>query len=266
METVSNLVLAGSLLGLVTLDILAPARAFPTVRLWRIRGVVAFAAFLLVSIAAPLWWDGVLGEHRLVDATGLGPWVGGLVGIVMLQFFSYWWHRALHAVPFLWRFHQLHHSAERMDVFGAYWIHPVDVLGFTFAGSLALVLVVGVSPEAALVANTATGLCTMLQHANLRTPQWLGWIIQRPENHCVHHQRGVHAYNYGDFSLWDMVFGTYRNPKTWEGRAGFWDGASGRIGSLLVGLDVTEPPRRLTIPPTPAVGEHACARGSAGAR
>jgi sterol desaturase/sphingolipid hydroxylase (fatty acid hydroxylase superfamily) len=76
------------------------------------------------------------------------------------------------------------------------------------------------------------------QHMNMRTPQWLGFIIQRPEAHAVHHARGVHAYNYGNFMLWDIVLGTWRNPTTFTEPAGFWDGASAQLFPMLVGRDV----------------------------
>ena len=46
----------------------------------------------------------------------------------------------------------------------------------------------------------------------IRTPRWFGFIIQRPEAHAVHHARGVHAYNYGNVMLWDILLGTFRNP------------------------------------------------------
>jgi sterol desaturase/sphingolipid hydroxylase (fatty acid hydroxylase superfamily) len=242
MEDVLTLSLLGALLVLVVLDFLAPARTFVEVRFWRLRGIAAFVMFMAVSTAAPMMWDGLLGEHRILDASGLGPWIGGVAGLVALQFFQYWWHRALHRLPLLWRhLHQTHHSAERVDIWGAFWFHPLDMIGFTFVGSFALVFVFGVSAEAALVANTLGGLLASFNHANIATPAWLGLFIQRPENHALHHERGVHAYNYGDIALWDMVFGTYRNPATWNGRAGFWDGASDRIGALLVGVDVSDP-------------------------
>jgi sterol desaturase/sphingolipid hydroxylase (fatty acid hydroxylase superfamily) len=51
----------------------------------------------------------------------------------------------------------------------------------------------------------------VFQHANGDTPHGLGYLIQRPQSHAIHHQRGVHAFNYADLSLWDMVFGTFRN-------------------------------------------------------
>ena len=49
-------------------------------------------------------------------------------------------------------------------------------------------------------------------HWNVRTPKWVGYFIQRPEEHILHHQCGVHASNYSDWPLWDKVFGTYRRP------------------------------------------------------
>jgi len=232
----------GSILGLVALDVLRPARAFPRVRWWRLRGVLGFALYLALAGALPLLWDGWLGEHRLLDASGLDPWVGGVIGVLVLQLFSYAWHRTMHSVPLLWRlFHQMHHSAERLDVFGAFLFHPLDVLGFTFVGSFALVFVFGVSAEAAMVANVIGLVCAVFQHANIRTPRWLGLFVQRPESHAVHHQRGLHSYNYSDFPLWDIVFGTYFNPAHWRGEVGFYDGASSRVAEMLIGRDVSTP-------------------------
>ena len=64
---------------------------------------------------------------------------------------------------------------------------------------------------------------------------WLGLLVQRPESHAVHHQRGIHRHNYGDVPWFDMLLGTYRNPARAPDEAGFFDGASSRIGSLLIG-------------------------------
>jgi hypothetical protein len=73
-------------------------------------------------------------------------------------------------------------------------------------------------------------------------PRWLGYLIQRPESHSIHHQRGVHVYNYGDIALWDLLFGTLQNPVSFDGEAGYWDGASRRVGAMLIGRDVTTGP------------------------
>ena len=76
---------------------------------------------------------------------------------------------------------------------------------------------------------------------NIRTPLWLGYFIQRPEAHCIHHQRDVHAFNYGDLPVWDMLFGTYRNPAAFEGTVGFDLPATDRLGAMLAFVDVNEP-------------------------
>ena len=231
------------LAGLVVLDLLVPARRFPTVRAWRRKGMAYFAIFTLAGATLPFVWDEWLGEHRLVDATGLGTAVGALWALFVHQVALYAWHRSLHEVPFLWRwFHQMHHSAERVDVFGAYLFSPWDMIGFTFLGSFAFVMLAGVSAGAAAVATFVLNVLAVVQHANIRTPHWLGYLIQRPEGHAVHHQRGVHRYNYADLAWLDMLFGTWKNPRTWEGVGGFYDGASARVGDMLLGRDVSTPP------------------------
>jgi sterol desaturase/sphingolipid hydroxylase (fatty acid hydroxylase superfamily) len=121
------------------------------------------------------------------------------------------------------------------------YFHPLDLIGFTFVGSFSLVMLVGVTGEAALIAGVVTFIVATFQHANIRTPRWLGYIIHRPENHALHHARGVHGHNYGDIALFDIIFGTFRNPESFPAKAGYYDGASARMGEMLIGRDVTEP-------------------------
>ena len=219
-----------------------PARALPKAPRWRLKGGLFLGLGLVLTTVLPMFWDAWLGEHRLIDATGLGTWLGALYGFVVLELGVYVWHRTLHRTPLLWRaMHQMHHSAERVDIWGSMYFHPLDLAGFSFVYSFVLVMVSGVSAEAALIANLTGTFCSLFQHANIRTPRWLGYIVQRPESHAAHHERGVHAYNYSDLPLWDMVFGTFKNPERFEGQNGFYDGASARIAEMLVGVDVSEP-------------------------
>ena len=60
----------------------------------------------------------------------------------------------------------------------------------------------------------------MFQHWNVCTPRWLGYILQRPESHGLHHELGIHGRNYSDFPLWDSLMGTFVNPDTFEGEVG----------------------------------------------
>jgi sterol desaturase/sphingolipid hydroxylase (fatty acid hydroxylase superfamily) len=221
------------------LDLAIPARKFPSIRSWQVKGLAAAILYWVISTRAPFLWDGYLGQHTLIQAQDLPLWFAAPLAFLMYELGVYAWHRTMHRSDALWRgLHQTHHSAERVDIWGALYFHPLDMAAFAFVGSFMLVFVFGFAPEAVLFAFLAATFCGLFQHANLRTPQWLGWFVTRPEMHALHHERGVHRYNYGDIPIWDMVFGTYRNPKTWSGQAGFWDGASERIGDLLIGRDV----------------------------
>lgn len=137
----------------------------------------------------------------------------------------------------------MHHSAERVDVMGAAYFHPFDIAAQTVVSTLVSALL-GVTPEAAALAGLFLVFLGVFQHLNVRTPRALGLLVQRPESHSVHHERGVHAFNYGNLSLWDLAFGTFRNPGEFAAEAGFWDGASSRVGKILLGVDVGQAPQR----------------------
>ncbi|HYD12406.1 MAG TPA: sterol desaturase family protein [Allosphingosinicella sp.] len=217
-------------------DLAFSARRYPDVRHWRIKGIVSTLVYFAAATYAPLLWDAWLGEHRLFAADTLPLWAQILGGFLLLELFIYVWHRTMHNVPLLWRwFHQMHHSAERVDIWGAFYFSPLDMLGWAFLGSLALVLGFGISAEAAIVINVASTFMGMFQHTNIRTPRWVGYLIQRPESHSCHHERGVHARNYGDLPVFDMIFGTFHNPKTFDGQCGFYEGGSARVGAMLAG-------------------------------
>lgn len=228
--------------GLAVWEALAPARPLPAIRGWRLRGLTAFAAFFYLSSYLPMLWDEHLAAWQLFDLSGLGVAGGAIAGLLVSQLLGYWWHRSLHRSDTLWLgLHQMHHSAERLDTWSAYWFSPLDMVGWTAVGSLALVLVVGVDPTAATIVLLATSFLDIFTHANIRTPRWLGYLVARPEMHALHHARGVHRYNFASISLLDMLFGTFRNPLTREHETGFYDGASRRVAEMLLFKDVSRP-------------------------
>jgi sterol desaturase/sphingolipid hydroxylase (fatty acid hydroxylase superfamily) len=229
----------GLFAGFALLDLAIRARAFPDVPSWKLKGSAFMLLYFAVATFAPLMWDGLLGRYQLVDGSALPFWAQVVVGFLVLQFLVYAWHRTMHNVQPLWRWlHQMHHSAERVDIWGAFYFHPLDMVGWALVGSMALVLGIGLTAEAAILVAVLATFCSMFQHANIRTPRWLGYIVTRPESHSVHHQRGVHAYNYGDIPLFDILFGTFRNPKEFTAEVGFFDGSSRKIGPMLIGREI----------------------------
>ncbi|MEO6256229.1 MAG: sterol desaturase family protein [Sphingomicrobium sp.] len=226
----------GLFMGFALLELILHGRSFPAVTRWRIKGAAFTLLYLALTTYAPLFWDGWLGQHRLLAGDQLPFWAQLATGFLALEFGIYAWHRTMHNAPFLWRwFHQMHHSAERVDIWGALYFHPFDTLGFTFVGSLMLVLGLGIGAEAAIVINMVATFMGLFQHVNIRTPRWVGYLVQRPESHSAHHERGVHARNYGDLPLFDLIFGTFHNPRDFTGEVGFYEGASTKMGPMLAG-------------------------------
>ena len=101
------------------------------------------------------------------------------------------------------------------------------------------VIVLGLDPVAAALVGYVAALHGMFQHWNVRTPRWLGYLIQRPEAHCEHHRLGVHANNYADLPLWDLLFASFRNPASFDGRCGFAAPADRRMLAMLAWRDVS---------------------------
>jgi len=228
--------------GLIAWEAIAPARPLPKVRGWRTKGLAAFVVYVMISTYLPILWTEHLAAWQLVDLTSLGTWGGAAAGLLVYEAVAYFWHRSMHGSNVLWRgVHQMHHSAERLDTFSAYWFGPLDMVGWTAAGSVALTLIVGVTAEAATVVLLTVTLLAILQHANVRTPRWLGIFVQRPESHSYHHGRGRHTGNFADLPVFDIAFGTFFNPRTFAPATGFYDGASSRVIDMLLARDVSHP-------------------------
>ncbi len=233
--------LFGMLALLVAVEFVRPARKFEEISGWRLKCIAFIPVVIALSSGIPFLLAGVIQDFRLLPGNRLGLVGGTLVGIFVSELIIYWAHRLHHHIDFLWRWiHQLHHSAERVDVFGAAYFHPFEIIEGTVIGVFFLNAGMGLTPDAAALVILWQAFNGVFQHGNIKTPEWLGYIIQRPEQHGVHHQRGVHGYNYANLPLWDMIFGTFKNPPTWEGLAGFYSGASRQTLRMLLGRDVSE--------------------------
>lgn len=219
-----------------------PARDLPVVKYWKLRGIASFFVFFYLSSYLPLFCAAFLPETQLVDLSGLGIGGGAIAGVLLYELGLYLWHRAMHSNNVLWRvFHQMHHSAERLDTYGAFYFSPFDMVGWTTLATICFSVILGLQPQAITVILLVTNFMGMFQHANIKTPQWLGYIIQRPESHGYHHAQQIHRHNYSDLPVFDLLFGTFHNPKSFDYETGFYHGASDRIGDMLMFKDVSQP-------------------------
>jgi sterol desaturase/sphingolipid hydroxylase (fatty acid hydroxylase superfamily) len=126
----------------------------------------------------------------------------------------YWGHRLSHRLPFLWRFHKVHHTSETLDWMAAYREHPVDNL-FTRTVENAPVFLLGFPLEFIAGIVAFRGVWGLVIHSNTVLP--LGpfkWILGSPSIHHWHHARWHSGCNYANLMpLMDLIFGTYHCPE-----------------------------------------------------
>jgi sterol desaturase/sphingolipid hydroxylase (fatty acid hydroxylase superfamily) len=193
------------------------------VRTWPIRVLALNCVQLGIVVLAGISWERWLSSWSVWHLSEhLGAAAGGMLAYFVATFVFYWWHRWRHEISWLWLgFHQIHHSPQRLEVITSFYKHPVEMLVNSILGSVLVYTLLGLSPAAGAVYTACTALGEFFYHTSIKTPRWIGFVFQRPEMHRIHHQLGLHRNNYGDIVWWDMLFGTYENPKEWNDRCGF---------------------------------------------
>lgn len=226
--------LLGTGLTLICLAVVYGAleRAFParSARRWRDGDVLADGCFFLgqylvwstlaISLLSSL--HGALDAHAWralrETAAALPLWLLALLAVVLGDVLVYWLHRACHRFDFLWRFHAVHHSSERLDWLAAHREHPIDGMLTQLAQNLPAMLV-GLPFEALGVLIAFRGAWAILIHSNVRLPLGpLRLLCGAPELHHFHHARVERtAHNFANLAPWlDVVFGTYHRPRSPE--------------------------------------------------
>ncbi|MBC8035892.1 MAG: sterol desaturase family protein [Rhizobiales bacterium] len=170
-----------------------------------VNAVLSWAVVVPVSAVAaqwaldwrPLWWAG---------------WWGLGLDLLLLDFWIYWWHRANHRLPLLWRFHEVHHLDEFLDASSALRFHFGEVLLSALVRAV-VIFVAGVPLTSVVVFETLLAMATMFHHSNVRLPpvleRALSFIVVTPSIHWVHHhaRRADTDSNYATIlSVWDRLF------------------------------------------------------------
>ncbi len=126
----------------------------------------------------------------------------------------YIWHLLNHEMPFLWRFHRVHHSDLNMDVSTATRFHVVE-LAISAVIKISIIFFLGAGPLAVMIFESTLVLCAQFTHSSLKVPRWfeiLYWILFVPPSmHRIHHSVVIKERdtNYGTiFSIWDRILGT----------------------------------------------------------
>lgn len=147
-------------------------------------------------------------------------WMQTVIGIVILDFsVGYLSHRTMHHWPFMWRFHQIHHSDPFVDVTTTYRTHPVETV-WRFLFALVPIWALGLPAQAVMIQRLLQATNGVLEHANVRVWPWLDralsivWVT--PNVHKIHHSRKVTEANsnYANLlTVYDRALGTYTPAK-----------------------------------------------------
>jgi len=198
---------------------------------WRLDLVYFGLNHLLISVVllvvngfAPLAFGWATNARVQAAVRGL-PVAAQLALLVLAaDLVQYWTHRAFHELPWLWKFHAVHHSCETMDWLAGSRMHLVDAL---VTRSLVMVPLYLLGPaRPALDAYVLfAALQAVLAHANVALPFGpLKWLLTTPQYHHWHHSSEAAAIdtNYAaHVPLWDRLFGTFHMPADeWPHRYG----------------------------------------------
>ena len=229
-------------IGCFVLERVAPGWPLPKVSTWPFRVLTVNAIQISVVLLAGVTWEIWLSSWSVFHFSDfLSPVAGGFTAYFMATFIFYWWHRWRHEYDILWRgFHQIHHSPERLEVITSFYKHPGEMIINSIIGSALVYTLLGLSFEGAAIYTLCTAVGEFFYHTNVKTPRWVGFVFQRPEMHRIHHQLNRHKNNYGDITWWDMLFGTYENPKEWVHTCGFDGDKEKQLVAMLAYQDVNK--------------------------
>lgn len=157
-----------------------------------------------------------LSRVGLLHRFGIGSGWNAALTLMLLDGVTYFWHRAYHGVPVMWRMHRVHHSDLDLDVTTSGRFHLTE-MALSAVFRLGIIALWGATLSAVVLFEIVFGLFNQLEHANVQLPEPLDrrlrWMFVTPAMHRVHHSRRPEHTNSNFstiFSWWDRLFGTYR--------------------------------------------------------
>lgn len=176
--------------------------------------------FPAAAVGIAVWAsENQIGLYPWAVSQGIAPpmWLFGLLVFIFMDFAIWAQHLVFHKIPIFWRFHKVHHSDPDIDVTTAIRFHPVEIV-LSMLIKAALIIILGAPAFAIFLFEVVLNGCAMFNHSNVKLPTWLEGPLRKfivtPDMHRVHHsiRHKETDSNYGfNFSIWDRVFGTYRD-------------------------------------------------------
>lgn len=162
--------------GFSMLETFVPGWRMPRVRTWPVRVIAINAVQLGVVMLAGVTWERWFQRASIFGLGDAVPaWAAGLGAYFVATFVFYWWHRWRHESDGLWRhFHQIHHSARRLEVATSFYKHPLEMIVNSIIGAALVYGMPGLQLEAGAVYTLCTAAGEFFYHANWCTPHWEG--------------------------------------------------------------------------------------------
>lgn len=182
--------------------------------------VVLGLVFGSITVAVAEW--AAQTSFGLLHLGDLGAPLRFGLALILLDGWMYFWHRANHAVPVLWRFHRMHHTDRHVDVTSATRFHLGEHVGSAVL-RLGVIALAGIEVWHLVVYDMLVIAITQFHHADISLGRWdrrLRWLIVTPHMHKVHHSdwQPETDSNYSVvLSIWDRLAGTFRmraHPRT----------------------------------------------------
>jgi len=174
---------------------------------------IVHIAIPLIAIVAAI--DVSNGKMGLFNIINFPIWIEIILTVIILDFIIWGQHLLSHKIPFVWRFHRMHHTDRDLDVTTAVRFHPFEII-FSMFIKITSIYILGASAIAVIIFEIMLNGMAMFNHANLRIPFRIENILRKfivtPDLHRIHHSIYIdeHNKNFGfSLSIWDKVFKCY---------------------------------------------------------
>jgi sterol desaturase/sphingolipid hydroxylase (fatty acid hydroxylase superfamily) len=175
---------------------------------------VAVGALLVQRVGFGLATGNEETGRGLINIVKMPDWARFMLGFLLMDLSFYYWHRANHRLPLLWRFHNVHHIDPDLDATTSFRFHAVEV-GYSACFRVIQVLATGATPLIYLAYEVCFTCGTIFHHSDLRLPvrveRLLGKVFVTPRMHGIHHSQVMRETNsnYSTvFRWWDTLHGT----------------------------------------------------------
>lgn len=221
-ENMKLLIIAVAYLTLFTIEHYAPyfkkrqshiPHSLRNLTLASINALISTLFFIIVIKHVCNWtWDNQFG---LLNQINIPTTYLFILTIILIDLWQYLWHRLNHQVPFLWKFHQVHHADKDMDVSTGLRFHPVEII-YSNVIRISIIPLIGAQLDHLLLYEILLLPIILFHHSNIKLNEKIDKILRTitvtPHIHRLHHSdiQSETDSNYASvFSFWDRLFKSY---------------------------------------------------------